>query len=152
MLRYQKDLYFRLCATDNDAKKNIKSTSSYHFCVIYSRQTPAQIFVSSPENLWHRFHWLPRVMSLIFWAIFIIIFHCCLRQYFIGCLGRYLFYFISAWGDVYFISLLPSDISLVAWGNVYYISLLPSDISLVSWGDTYYVIVALSNILLIAWD
>ena len=27
------------------------TTSSYHFCVIYSGQTPAQIFVSSPENL-----------------------------------------------------------------------------------------------------
>ena len=60
-------------------------------CVIYSRQTPAHWFVSSPENLWHRFHSLPRA-----------IFHSCLRQFFI--------YFIGCLGDILFISLLPGTI------------------------------------------
>ena len=92
-------------------------------CVIYSGQTPAQIFVSSPENLWHRFHWLPRAMSLIF------------RQYL-------LLYFIAAQGNIYYIPLLPSDISLVAWAYVYFISLLPSDISLVAWGRYLFYFIA----------
>ena len=64
-------------------------------CVIYSGQTPAQIFVSSPENLRHRFHWLPRAMSLIF------------RQYL-------LLYFIAAQGNIYYIPLLPKAMFIAA--------------------------------------
>ena len=65
------------------------------------------------------FHWMPGRyfiyfiaawdnISLVAWAIFYL-FHCCLGQYFIGCLGRYFIYFIAAW----------DDISLVAWAIFY---------------------------------
>src|SRR5271168_220550 len=43
------------------------------------------------------------------------LFPCCPGLYFIGCLGRYLLYFIAAQGDI----------PLVAWADILFISLLP---------------------------
>ena len=126
-------------------EKGQPSTSSYHFCVINSRQMPAQIFVSSQKSYEIQFPW--QIYDMDFIAIFII-FHCCPGQYFIPCLGRYILYFIAAraifhslprWyfiaARVIFHSLpnaifiifhcCPGQYFIATQGNIYYISLLP---------------------------